>query len=119
MILHRLGSIITETMLKDLNMRYAAVPFAEKIDVNVYRIYFSSRDHYNQSYGSYLDYDIDKLKLIALPTKKPIISHGQIGHFDDSGVTLSCYLKELNAFYYMGWNLMAKVPFSNQITFRL
>lgn len=115
MILHRLGTIISETMLEDLNMRYASVPFAEKINGNEYRIYFSSRDKNNQSFGSYLDFDVQKLKITALPSREPIITHGERGYFDDSGVTLSCYLKELNSFYYMGWNLMAKVPFSNQI----
>ena len=115
MKLHRLGPIITHDMLHDLGMRYAAVPFATQINGTHYRIFFSSRDQYNQSYGSYLDYDIQELKIIIPPPKKPLIIHGSIGYFDDSGVTISCYLKELNALYYMGWNLMRKVPFSNQI----
>ena len=115
MRLNRLGSIITESMLQDLGMQYAAVPFAKKIYGNVFRIFFSSRDQFNQSYGTYLDYDIDELKITEFPPKKPIISYGKRGHFDDSGVTLSCYLEELKTIYYMGWNLMAKVPFSNQI----
>ena len=115
MKLQRLGAIITQDMLQDLGMQYAAVPFAMKINGTQYRIFFSTRDQLNQSYGSYLDYDVLKLKIITPPTKNPIITHGDIGHFDDSGVTLSCYSKELNSIYYMGWNLMKKVPFSNQI----
>jgi len=115
MNLHRLGIIISEDILKSLNMRYASVPFAKQLHGSEYRIFFSSRDRYNQSFGSYLDYDFDKFEITTFPPTNPIITHGNRGYFDDSGVTMSCYLKELNAIYYMGWNLMKKVPFSNQI----
>ena len=77
MKLQRIGPIITQEMLQELGMRYAAVPFAKKINGSQYRIFFSSRDQYNQSFGSYLDYDIKKLKIIKPPPKHPIITHGK------------------------------------------
>lgn len=115
MILHRLGTIVSESMLNEWNMKYASVPFAKKIHSDVYRIFFSSRDSNNQSYGTYVDYDFKSFKLVNPPPAKPIISKGKLGHFDDSGVTMSCYIDKLKSIYYMGWYLPLKVPFSNQI----
>lgn len=96
---------------------YAAVPFAELLENDVFRIYFTTRDIENRSCTAYIDVDILKPLSILNISKKPLLSHGSLGMFDDSG-SMGCWLtkhNDLSYLYYQGWNLGVTVPFRNSI----
>jgi predicted GH43/DUF377 family glycosyl hydrolase len=96
---------------------HAAVPFAELIKDNFFRIYFTSRDKDNRSHVGYVEIDIHNPQKIIHLSDNPILSPGNLGTFDDSGTMLSWITeyKEHKYLYYIGWNLGVTVPFRNSI----
>jgi len=95
---------------------HAAVPIAYHLEDDIYRIYFSSRDKENRSQTAYLELDINNPSKILRICKKPILTFGEIGTFDDSGAMASCLAKNSKLFlYYIGWNKGYTTPFHNSI----
>lgn len=80
---------------------------------NFVRIYFGSRDKENRSRISFVDYDLEKRKIIYRH-KKPVIELGELGTYDDNGMMPCSLIKSgTNLFlYYVGWNPRATVRFS-------
>lgn len=96
---------------------HAAVPVADRVDGNIYRIYFSGRDGYNRSQTAFFVIDMRDPSHIIAVSEKPILRYGGLGCFDESGAMLS-WIAENNAqkyLYYIGWNLGVTVPFRNAI----
>lgn len=96
---------------------HAAVPIAENIGGDLFRIYFSSRDAANRSFTGYLVIDISHpCDVIELSTK-PVLTPGNLGEFDDSGAMGSWLVsyQGRSFLYYVGWNLGVTVPFRNSI----
>jgi hypothetical protein len=93
---------------------HAALPVAVKLHGDLFRIFFSTRNQSGESSGAFLDFDLGLRKIVGV-SPDPVIQGGNLGLFDDSGISLSCYSESLNSFFYMGWCLPKKVPFSNQI----
>ena len=96
---------------------HAAVPIAESLGGNLFKVYFSSRDEFNRSYTSYTVIDITRPNQILELSTNPVLTPGGLGEFDDSGamatwLTLHQGRKFL---YYIGWNLGVTVPFRNSI----
>jgi hypothetical protein len=96
---------------------YAAVPIAEYVNDDLYRIYFSSRDTLNRSNTGYVVIDITRPDQILEVSASPILSPGNLGEFDDSGAMATWLAKKngLRFMYYIGWNLGVTVPFRNSI----
>lgn len=96
---------------------HAAVPIAQHIEGDFFRIYFSSRDITNRSFTGSLVLDITKPQEIVELSQRPILVPGALGEFDDSGAMGSwiCHNNEREFFYYIGWNLGTTVPFRNSI----
>lgn len=96
---------------------HAAVPVADLIEGDIYKIYFTSRDKLNRSYINYVIIDLKQPKKIIDVSKDPILTPGCIGEFDDSGVMSSWIVNDRKEkyFYYIGWNLGTTVPFRNSI----
>jgi predicted GH43/DUF377 family glycosyl hydrolase len=96
---------------------HAAVPIAEHLGLNLYRIYFSSRSEKNVSYTAYIDLNIDKPLNILTVSQKPVLAPGDLGTFDDSGAMATWLVKHqgVNYLYYIGWNLGQTVPFRNSV----
>lgn len=96
---------------------HAAVPVAEKLEGNLFRIFFSSRNANNQSYTGYLVVDLTQpFEILELSTV-PVLTPGDLGEFDDSGAMAS-WIADHNGrkhLYYIGWNLGKSVPFRNSI----
>jgi predicted GH43/DUF377 family glycosyl hydrolase len=92
---------------------HTSLPFADRICDNFYRIYFSTRDSNNRSSIGYLEIDIKNPKKILKLSDHPVLSIGNMGSFDDSGVMGSCIVnhKGKKYLYYIGWNLGVTVPF--------
>jgi len=96
---------------------HAAVPIAEHLQGDLFRIYFSSRDAENRSHTGSLTIDLaDPTRVIDVSTN-PILVPGGLGEFDDSGA-MATWLTEVEGrrhLYYIGWNLGVTVPFRNSI----
>jgi predicted GH43/DUF377 family glycosyl hydrolase len=96
---------------------HAANTCVEHLQDDIFRFYFSCRDAQQHAHIGYADIDINppfKVKAIA---DKPVLAPGQIGTFDDSGVSLSCIknVRGKKFLYYLGWNLGVTVPWRNSI----
>lgn len=92
---------------------HALLPTADISDPLVIRVYFAALDE--QQYGriGYVDLDAEDPKKILRETREPILDLGELGAFDDSGVTPSCLLRVSgkNLLYYIGWQRCVRVPY--------
>ncbi|MCX5871518.1 MAG: hypothetical protein NTY00_13030 [Deltaproteobacteria bacterium] len=96
---------------------HAAVPIAESLGDNLFKIYFSSRDKFNRSYTGYTVIDITHPNQILELSTNPVLAPGELGEFDDSGAmaTWFTFHQGVKFLYYIGWNLGVTVPFRNSI----
>jgi len=90
----------------DWCVTHAMLPVADKIDGDIYRIYFSGRDVSNRSRIGYVDVNINNPQDILNISEKPVLDLGSLGAFDDNGVSPTCLLnyKDKKYLFYMGWN---------------
>lgn len=113
----KLGLIFCPNNHFEWMISHAANPVAEHLQDDLFRIYFSCRDHHNRASIAYLDINMtEPLKIVNL-SKTPVLSPGILGCFDDSGVSMACIIKnnEERFLYYLGWNLGVTVPWRNSI----
>lgn len=96
---------------------YASHPVAKHLEKNIFRIYFSTRDILNKSYGTFLDIDILEPAKIINISNKPIIAPGSSGFFDDCGAQICSYVNhnDKEYLYYSGWTLHTTVPFKTYL----
>tara|TARA_B110001454_G_scaffold161357_1_gene150805 strand:+ start:274 stop:1182 length:909 start_codon:yes stop_codon:yes gene_type:complete len=92
---------------------HSALPFADKISKDVFRIYFSSRDIKNKASIGFVEINIRNPKKIIQLSEEPVLTPGCTGSFDDSGVLNSCVVTKKNKkfLFYTGWNNTDNVPF--------
>ena len=97
----------------DWMLTHAAVPIADKIEGNRYRIYFATRDKDNRSHTAYIEMDIKNPKMILSISEDPVLKPGALGTFDDSGAMPSWIVgyEGKKYLYYTGWTLGITVPF--------
>jgi hypothetical protein len=96
---------------------HAAVPFAEPIDGNLIRVWFSGRDDRNRSHTGWCVVDLREPNRALELAPAPVISPGELGGFDDSGAMLTWIAQGggRRFLYYIGWNLGVTVPFRNAL----
>lgn len=86
---------------------FAMVPVADHIEKDRHRIYFSGRDNQNRSQIGFVTVNISKgvIDVIDYATE-PVLTIGELGTFDDNGVTPSWMVNEggFKYLYYIGWN---------------
>ncbi len=113
----KLGLVFCPSGETEWMQSHAAVPIAESIGGDLYKIYFSSRDKQNQSYTGYVVIDIKIPQKIIDVSKQPVLFPGELGEFDDSGAmaTWLTIHEDRKFLYYIGWNLGVTVPFRNSI----
>jgi hypothetical protein len=95
---------------------HASNPTPYKLEEGKYEIFFSSRDESNRSTICSLIFDINEMKVTKV-NQEPVLTLGEIGAFDDSGLSIAQVL-DFNGetyLYYLGWNLGKNVPFRNSI----
>lgn len=100
------GRIFSPEGQYDWCISHAMLPVADRIDENIYRIYFSGRDSYNRSKIGYVEINMnDPLKILNI-SQEPVLELGSLGSFDDNGVSPTCIVNHGNKKYlfYMGWN---------------
>lgn len=96
---------------------HAAVPIAEHVQGDVFRIYFSARNQGNESVTGYVLIDITRPQEILELSRAPVLQPGGLGEFDDSGAmaTWLAHHNRTRLMYYIGWNLGVTVPFRNSL----
>src|SRR5437588_12986922 len=92
---------------------HAQVPFAEPIEANLYRIYFTTRDAQNRSHIAWLELDITRPDRILRLAEAPLLAPGRAGSFDDCAAMMSWMVRHRcqRFLYYIGWNGRGMVPF--------
>ena len=90
------------------------LPTPLKIGKNLFRVFYSSRNKYNRSFITYTDIELKKEIKIIGHAKKPCLTPGQLGCFDDNGVTPSSVIKIKNKIYlyYVGWKPRSTTRYS-------
>lgn len=85
---------------------HAMVPTPDRIEGSTYRIYFSGRDAQNRSHVAYAVIDLERPTQVLEMADRACLEPGELGCFDDSGVTPSCLVRdgEEQRLYYIGWN---------------
>lgn len=106
------GLIFWPTGHSDWLCSHAALPVVDRIG-NRYRIYFSSRDKKGRAQVGYFETDVNAIDKVLRVSEEPAIGLGQMGTFDDSGVTTSWIVNHQGKkyHYYSGWSLGVTVPF--------
>ncbi len=107
------GVIVKATGKPDWMVNYAWVPFADRIDEDLYRIYFAGRNRQNMSQIGYVEIDINSPQEILAISKEPVLELGPLGTFDDSAVIPSWIVNHDNKkyMYYIGWMQGKRVPY--------
>jgi len=95
----------------DWMVSHAMVPVAQWRYEDIYRVYFCGRDIDNRSRIGYAEVDIKDPSRVLRFSSKPVLGLGDLGCFDDNGVTPS-WIIEYNGrtyLYYIGWNKRSTV----------
>ncbi|HEX9827744.1 MAG TPA: hypothetical protein VGA80_14180 [Flavobacteriaceae bacterium] len=101
----------------DWNKSHAQLPI---VDVNYgdkWRIYYATRNNLNQSNISYFEVVAGEPSKILYVHHSPILTLGQLGTFDESGLMPVSVVdfKNKKYLYYVGWSLKKTVPYHNTI----
>jgi hypothetical protein len=107
------GLIFAPQGTSDWLVTHAAVPVADRIRQDIFRVYFCSRDQRNRAQIGFFDIDLKRPAEILYLHDRPVITLGPQGAFDDNGVTPSCIVnyQQKKYQYYSGWSLGVTVPF--------
>lgn len=102
----KLGLIITpEKVNRDWMVTHGMDPSVDHLSGDIFRVYFCGRNSANQSLIGYADIDINDPHTILKTPENPVLGLGDLGCFDDNGVTASCVVNEdgKKYLYYIGW----------------
>lgn len=98
---------------------HAQVPVADFIELNnTIKIYFATRDDRGRGQIGFIIVDADKPQNIQEIGSEPVLSLGELGTFDDSGVMPSWIINHDNGdkwMYYIGWNVRNSIPYHNSV----
>jgi len=113
----RLGRIVQSDGQRDWMRSHAQMAHAEDLGGSLVRIYFTCRDASNRSNIAWLVVDLNQPDRILELASAPLMVHGPVGAFDDSGVMSSWMVKTggERRFYVIGWNIKTLVPLHNSI----
>lgn len=101
------GLIIEPQRDRWWSLSHAMIPTPDNLGKGIFRIYYSGRNDKNQSHITWADVDLNFTNRVVAYSDSPVLSPGELGCFDDNGVTPSCVLNFGNgekALYYIGWN---------------
>lgn len=116
MLWRKLGKIFSPDNNYPWMLTHASVPFVGKTDDDLIKVFFSTRNANQESSVGFIWFNIYTLEVVKVSTL-PVLTKGDLGGFDDSGVMGCCSVKigEVDRMYYIGWNLGVTVPFRNSI----
>ncbi len=107
----KLGRIFRPNNQFDWVASHGMLPVADHVGGDVYRVYFSGRDKENISKTGFIEIDITNPLEILEISPDPVLDVGELGAFDDNGVSPTCIVNsgDDKYFYFMGWNKGSKV----------
>ncbi|HZS06228.1 MAG TPA: hypothetical protein VFD58_15410 [Blastocatellia bacterium] len=96
---------------------HAALPVVDKVDDQIWRIYYAARDEAGRSHISYIEVEAGHPGNILYEHPEPVLSSGKIGTFDDCGVMPSWIINvgESKYLYYIGCMVRNTIPYHNAI----
>lgn len=102
----KLGQIYKVNNNNSFLISHASNPLPLQLEDNVYRIYYSGRSVDNRSSVAYVDYDINKQKIIYDP-KKPILQFGKEDSFYSHGISIGNIIEHEKSKFvgFMGWQV--------------
>jgi hypothetical protein len=108
----KLGLLIAAPAKIDWAVSHAALPVVESEDGGRVRVYFAARDERNRARIGNALVDLDNASPPE-PARQPDLDLGELGSFDDSGVTTGCLVSDGSRrfLYYSGWSLGVTIPF--------
>ena len=102
----RLGLIFTPNRELSWSKSHAMLPTPAYID-GKQLVFYSGRNGSNQSSIGFFEINFEKKPTVTFSSTKPTLVPGELGCFDDNGVSTSCVLELEDgniAMYYIGWN---------------
>ena len=111
----KLGQIISPGRVGRTWMAtHAMDPTVDHLHGNIFRIYFCGRNTNNKSLIGYADIDITNPQDIIRTPEEPVLGLGELGAFDDNGVTASWLVNHegKKLLYYIGWKPRSTTRFS-------
>lgn len=101
----KLGQIIVPDTSLFWNKTHAMLPTPDHIEGDIFRIYYSGRDSENRSHIGSVTVNLMQPQKILDISEHPVLSPGQLGCFDDNGVSPSCIvnLSDRKLLYFIGW----------------
>lgn len=100
------GLVLSPAGQREWVTTHAMLPVADHIRDDIYRVYFSGRDKMNRSLTGYVEIDVTKPQNILRLSQEPVLGLGQLGAFDDNGVSPTWLINRgaEKYLYYFGWN---------------
>jgi hypothetical protein len=113
----RLGAVFVPDGQQPWARSHAALPMPVHLEGDVFRFFYSSRDAEQRSHVGWVDVELSETPRVLRVADKPVLSPGEDGSFDDSGISIGCVIEAGDGFalYYMGWNLGVRSPWRNAI----
>ncbi|MFT4801199.1 MAG: putative GH43/DUF377 family glycosyl hydrolase [Flavobacteriaceae bacterium] len=106
----KLGQIFEVNQDHPQLISHASNPLALYLKNNIFRVFFSARNIENKSSVSYVDIDLEKLK-VTKTTEKPLIEYGNENSFFSHGISIgNIYESPTKKKYilFMGWQIHGK-----------
>ncbi len=117
MVWFRHGLIFNVSRQFGWNLSHAQVPTAHRLNDNLIRVFYSSRDDTNRSRISFFDVSASNPMDVKYVHNSPICDLGRAGAFDDCGMMPTSVVSVGNKtlLYYTGWSERVLVPYHNSI----
>lgn len=102
----KLGLVITPRRELWWMQSHAMTPTVAPGEGSCVQVYFSGRDAKNRSHIGYAILDLTRLADVVEFSREPVLTLGELGCFDDNGVTPSWIVDHEGRryLYYIGWN---------------
>jgi hypothetical protein len=113
----RRGVLLPAPPQRSWSHSHVALPTVEETAEGALNLYYSPRDGRGRAHIARARLEVERdgaLKMVG-HDPDPVLSPGELGAFDDAGVTVSCVVAgeegQGTLLYYTGWSLGVSVPF--------
>lgn len=109
----KLGLVWAPDASRPWAQSYATMPTVMPLGESAFRVYSASLDAQRFGLPGYVDVDAEDPTRILAVSSEPVMGLGELGTFDDSGVTPSSIVRvgEELRLYYVGWQRAERVPY--------
>lgn len=101
----------------DWRVSHAQLPTIDRVNDDVLRIYYGTRDEFSRTVTTYIEVEADRPENILYVHDQPVLGLGELGCFDDEGAMPSWIVNHggMKYLYYIGWNKGVSVSYRNSI----